>query len=99
MEEDHLFELNYAIALFNNEEVCFCVLNAGSPLTHRRTPLQPRRVEALNHRESIRTIQKDTTPLFQVEKAALHFAQFEKLFLRLDDGARSSDPEVGKSTA
>jgi len=51
MEEDHLFELNYAIALFNNDEA---------------------------------------------DKAAQHFAEFEKLFAKLDDEAKNSDPEVNE---
>jgi Bardet-Biedl syndrome 4 protein len=49
MEEDHLFRLNYAITLFNNDEA---------------------------------------------ERAASHFAEFERLFARLDDEAQSADPEV-----
>ena len=49
MEEDHMFELNYAITL-------------------------------ANHGES--------------ERAAEHFAAFERLFARLDDEAKAADPEV-----
>jgi Bardet-Biedl syndrome 4 protein len=49
MEEDHLFELNYSITLFNNDEI---------------------------------------------DKARDHFAEFEKLWGRLDDDTKNSDPEV-----
>ncbi|KAL1512318.1 hypothetical protein AB1Y20_005580 [Prymnesium parvum] len=51
MDEDHLFELNYAITLFNHDEV---------------------------------------------QKAAKHFAEFQKLFSRLDDEAKKADPEVSE---
>jgi len=49
MEEDHLFELNYSITLFNNDEV---------------------------------------------DKAREHFAEFERLFEKLDEDTKNSDPEV-----
>lgn len=49
MEEDHLFRLNYAITLVNNDELA---------------------------------------------RAADHFAEFERLFAKMDDEARSADPEV-----
>ena len=49
MEEDHLFELNYSITLFNNDEV---------------------------------------------DKARDHFAEFDKLWGRLDEDTKNSDPEV-----
>ena len=48
-ESDHLFELNYSITLFNNDEI---------------------------------------------DKARDHFAEFEKLWGRLDDDTKNSDPEV-----
>jgi len=51
MEEDHLFRLNYAITLFNNDEV---------------------------------------------ERAAVHFAECEHLFEKLDEEARNADPEVSE---
>ena len=51
MEEDHLFELNYSIALFNNDEP---------------------------------------------DKAAEHFAQFERLWAKLEEEAKNSDPEVNE---
>ena len=49
MEEDHLFELNYAITLFNNDEV---------------------------------------------DKARAHYAEFEKLWARLDEDTKNADQEV-----
>ena len=49
MEEDHLFELNYSITLFNNDEL---------------------------------------------DKARTHYAEFEKLWSRLDEDTKNSDQEV-----
>lgn len=49
MEEDHLFELNYSITLFNNDEL---------------------------------------------DKARAHYAEFEKLWARLDEDTKNSDQEV-----
>ena len=49
MEEDHLFELNYAITLFNNDEM---------------------------------------------DKARAHYAEFEKLWARLDEDTKNADQEV-----
>jgi len=49
MEEDHLFELNYSITLFNNDEV---------------------------------------------DKARAHYAEFEKLWARLDEDTKNADQEV-----
>jgi len=49
MEEDHLFELNYSITLFNNDEL---------------------------------------------DKARAHYAEFEKLWARLDDDTKNADQEV-----
>lgn len=49
MEEDHLFELNYAITLFNNDDV---------------------------------------------DKARAHYAEFEKLWARLDEDTKNADQEV-----
>merc|ERR1711924_38592 len=51
MESDHMFHLNYAIALYLHEEE---------------------------------------------DKAAKHFADFERLFAKLDDEAKNSDPEVNE---
>jgi len=49
MEEDHLFELNYSITLFNNDEL---------------------------------------------DKARAHYAEFEKLWARLDEDTKNADQEV-----
>ena len=51
MEEDHLFRLNYAITLINNDDA---------------------------------------------PRAAQHFAEFELLFEKLDDEAKTADPEVNE---
>merc|ERR1711988_1740245 len=49
MESDHLFELNYSITLYNNEEL---------------------------------------------ERARIHFQEFQRLYGELDEETKNSDPEV-----